>query len=123
MKIEVTRRVCFAAAHHLPSYVGDCAIVHGHNWEAEITVAGGLHFDGPEQGMVMDMARIKRHFSTHLEMMLDHADLNKTLPPEFQPPTTENVARYLMASYLGFGFPVVRITVRETENQTATVTA
>jgi 6-pyruvoyl-tetrahydropterin synthase len=52
--------------------------------------------------------------------VLDHRALNDTLPDEFLPPTTENVARFLLAVFRGAGFPVVRVTVRETENQEAT---
>lgn len=111
------------AAHFLPDYRGDCNQLHGHSWEAWITVSGVLHSKGVHKGMVMDMGMIGEHFKTVLEAKLDHRCMNDTLPGEYQPPTTENVARYLMASYLGFGFPVVKVTVRETENQTATVTA
>lgn len=120
---EVTRRIRFEAAHFLPDYDGACRHVHGHSWSAEIVCSGYIQTAGPERGMVIDMSAIAKHFKTHLEIELDHRTLNDTLPIEFQPPTTENVARYLLASYLGAGFPVVRVTVRETENQTATVCA
>jgi 6-pyruvoyltetrahydropterin/6-carboxytetrahydropterin synthase len=122
-RVEVSRRVRFEAAHNLPDHDGECRFVHGHSWEAWITVAGELLGEGPQKGMVCDMAKISEHFKTVLEVTLDHKLLNHSIPEEFCPPTTENVARYLMASYLGAGFPVVRVTVRETENQTATVTA
>lgn len=121
--IQVTRRERFEAAHFLPGYQGNCSRMHGHSWEAWITIAGDLALAGPEKGMIMDMGTLHRHFKTVLEIELDHRCLNDTLPPDFMPPTTENVARFLMASYLGAGFPVVQVTVRETENQTATVTA
>lgn len=122
-RIEVTRRVRWEAAHFLPHYQGDCSRMHGHSWSAEITVAGELDKLGSEEGMVMDMGLIARHFKTVLEVQLDHSCLNDALPRRFQPPSTENVARFLMASYTGAGFPVCRVTVRETENQTATVFA
>lgn len=123
LAVEVTRRIRFEASHHLPGYHGLCSHRHGHSWEAWITVAGELQTEGPEKGMVCDMGKIAEYFKTVLEAQLDHTDLNGSLPDPFYPPTTENVARFLMASYLGAGFPVVRVTVRETENQTATVTA
>lgn len=123
LAVEVTRRVRWEAAHYLPDHDGECRHVHGHSWIAEVTVIGQLQAKGPEKGMVCDMGGIARHFKSVLEVQLDHRTLNDTLPAEYQPPTTENVARYIMGSYLGFGFPVCRVTVRETENQAATVTA
>lgn len=123
LAVEVTRRIRFEAAHYLPNHDGECRYTHGHSWNALITVAGRLQTNGPHEGMVCDMGKIAEYFKTVLEVQLDHRMLNDTLPAAYQPPTTENVARFLMASYLGAGFPVVRVTVRETENQTATVTA
>jgi 6-pyruvoyltetrahydropterin/6-carboxytetrahydropterin synthase len=122
-RIEVTRRVRWEAAHYLPFFDGDCSKMHGHSWSAEITLTGDLERAGSEHGMVMDMGKVAKHFKVVLEAQMDHACLNDILPARFQPPSTENVARFIMASYLGAGFPVVRVTVRETENQTATVYA
>lgn len=74
-----------------------------------------------DDGMVMDMGKIAAFFRDELEPHMDHAYLNETLPKVYQPPSTENVARYLVDRYVVAGFPVVSVTVRETENQTATV--
>lgn len=119
MRAEVTRRVRFEAAHYLPDYEGLCSRLHGHSWSAEIVCAGPVQGAGSERGMVVDMSQIAQHFKTYLEAQLDHALLNDVIGT----PSTENVASYIMASYVGAGFPVVRVTVRETENQTATVFA
>lgn len=124
-RVEVSRRVRFEAAHYLPAHAGACQRIHGHSWSAEVVVAGEIEQTPwqPEAGMVMDMGRIAEHFTSELEPLLDHQMLNQTLPRAYQPPSTENVARFLLDSYRDAGFPVVRVTVRETENQTATVTA
>lgn len=115
MRAEVTRRVRFEAAHFLPGYSGACSRMHGHSWQAEIVCEGEVGSDG----MLVDMGRIAQFFRSNLEPHLDHALLNDTIPL----PTTEHVARYLLEAYTSAGFPVVRVTVRETENQTATVHA
>lgn len=116
MKAKVTRRVRFEAAHQLPDHKGKCANLHGHSWTALITVAGEIQLDG----MVMDMGKVAAFFRDELEPHMDHAYLNDTLPGDYQPPSTENVARYLFDCYARAGYPVTRVTVSETENQSAT---
>lgn len=122
--MQVTRRIRWEAAHYLPNHDGPCARMHGHSWSAEVVVEGEVDTrPGPTEGMVVDMGQLAAHFRDNLEPLLDHRCLNDTLPPAFQPPSTENVAAWLLAEYQAAGFPVVRVTVRETENQTATATA
>jgi 6-pyruvoyltetrahydropterin/6-carboxytetrahydropterin synthase len=118
--VEVTRRIRFEAAHHLPQHPAECARVHGHSWQAWVTVRGPVVDEGEEQGMVLDMGRLAEFFRSDVEPGLDHRQLNDTLPEEFLPPSTENVARFLLAVFRGAGFPVVRVRVAETENQSAT---
>lgn len=121
MKSQVTRRIRWEAAHYLPPpHEGKCARMHGHSWSAEVVLAGDLQDDGQETGMIVDMGKVGDHFRENLEPHLDHHVLNETLPADYQPPTTENVARYLLDHYRAAGFPAVSVTVRETENQTAT---
>lgn len=118
---EVTRRIRWEAAHYLPPpHEGKCARLHGHSWSAEVVLRGDLQEEGQERGMIVDMGEVGRHFRDNLEPHLDHHVLNDTLPEAYQPPTTENVARYLLDHYREAGFPVVRVVLRETENQTAT---
>lgn len=112
-RTEVTRRVRWEAAHRLPDYHGPCAQLHGHSWSAEITCEGTVAADG----MVVDMHHVASWFADELEPLLDHALLNDVI----EVPSTENVAAFILDSYIEAGFPVVRVTVRETENQTATV--
>lgn len=119
MRTEITRRVRWEAAHYLPDHKGACSRIHGHSWSAEVVLAGDVQADG----MIRDMGDVAAHFADHLEPLLDHHLLNDTLPDEYQPPSTENVAAYLLNAYTEAGFGVVRVTVRETENQTATAWA
>lgn len=121
--LEVTRRIRWEAGHYLPGHDGDCGRVHGHSWEAFVTVRGPQQTEGSEAGMVIEMGRLAEFFKTELEPRLDHRVLNDTLPDQWKPPTTENVARYLLAEFTAAGFPVTKVKVRETENQTATAFA
>lgn len=118
---QVTRRLRFEAAHYLPEHDGQCAQMHGHSWTAEVTLEGEVQTGGVKNGMVVDMGNVAAFFTEALEPHLDHRCLNDTLPDAYLPPSTENVARYLLDMYAEGGFPVVRVVVRETENQTATV--
>lgn len=120
---EVTRRIRWEASHFLPEHPGDCGRDHGHSWEAWITLRGPIQTEGDEKGMVCDMGKVAGHFRDKLEPILDHRLLNEQIPEAFQPPTTENIARFLLHSFLEAGFPVNRVQVRETENQTATAYA
>jgi 6-pyruvoyltetrahydropterin/6-carboxytetrahydropterin synthase len=119
-QIEVTRRIRWEASHSLPRHSGECARTHGHSWQAWITVRGQLAQEGEAEGMVLDMGELAAYFRSEVEPGLDHQHLNDTLPEEYLPPTTENVARFLLVLFTGAGFPVIRVTVQETENQSAT---
>lgn len=81
----------FSAAHRLPGYAGDCARVHGHNWEVEACVHGAV----PDKaGMLIDF-RVLRRALDEILRELDHADLN-SLPAFAQnPPTAEHIARHI----------------------------
>lgn len=118
--IEVTRRVVFAAAHHLPSHPGACRYMHGHNWVVEVTCRGALYAGGPAQGMVIDMGEVKHALDELVTGVADHADLNEVMPAGWLPPTTEHVAGWVGTVLVEAGLPVARVTVRETENQWAT---
>lgn len=115
MRTEITRRVRWEAAHYLTDYDGPCSRIHGHSWSAEVVVEGQV----AESGLIRDMGDVAAYFRTNLEPLLDHQLLNDTLPDAYLPPTTENVARYLLDEF-SREFAVARVTVRETENQTAT---
>jgi 6-pyruvoyltetrahydropterin/6-carboxytetrahydropterin synthase len=118
---EVGIRSRFSAAHHLRNYPGCCAVPHGHNWDVEVYLRGGLLNN---LGMLMDFRQIK---TAVLEMLgeLDHKDLN-TLPAFLKEnPTSEALAAYIYKG-LGQRLPpggdvrVHRVSVHETPDTTAT---
>lgn len=102
MKVTVSRRAHFNAAHRLynnewsdarnAAVFGKCANpnFHGHNYELIVSVKGPIH---PETGFVMDMKVLKDLISEEIEEQFDHKNLNeevevfKTLNP-----TAENIS-------------------------------
>lgn len=114
MMYEVGISTHFSAAHHLVSYPGACAVLHGHNWEIEVFVQGE---ELDELGMLVDFKHLKGAVSELMEE-LDHTDLN--MHPEFRDrnPTSEHIARFLYRrlseSVQGEHFAITRVTVHET---------
>ena len=100
--VYVTRRFGFSAAHRYwrPEWsaeenarvFGSLTVVHGHNYELEVTLAGPVD---PVTGMVVDLAELKRMVDEAVISRFDHADLSAD--PIFaaagQIPTTENLVR------------------------------
>ena len=111
--VYVTRRFGFSAAHRYwrPEWsaeenarvFGSLTVVHGHNYELEVTLAGSVD---PVTGMVVDLAELKRMVDEAVISRFDHADLSAD--PVFatagQIPTTENLVRAiwdLLAAKIG----------------------
>lgn len=102
MKITVTRRAHFNAAHrlHNPAWsdeknrevFGLCnnPNYHGHNYELEVSVTGDID---PETGMVLDLAWLAQLIKTEVENRFDHKNLNLDVE-EFSSmnPTAEHIA-------------------------------
>ena len=88
MKLLVTKRFKFEAAHHLPNYEGKCKEVHGHTWSIELALGGKKDYD---TGMVIDFVDIKSIFGKYLDEVYDHKDLNTIMDN----PTAENIATEL----------------------------
>lgn len=102
MKVTVSRKAQFNAAHRLYNYAwsderndevfGKCnnPNFHGHNYTLTVSVKGTID---PETGYVMDMKVLKELIHEYVEKPFDHRNLNldteefKTLNP-----TAENIA-------------------------------
>lgn len=74
MKIRVTKRFEFEAAHSLHGYDGACRYVHGHSYVLEVTVAGSPSQleDDPKLGMVMDFGILKQIVNEQIIDRFDH---------------------------------------------------
>jgi 6-pyruvoyltetrahydropterin/6-carboxytetrahydropterin synthase len=102
MKVKVSRRAHFNAAHRLfrPDWdeqrnnlvFGKCnnPNYHGHNYELIVSVTGEID---KTTGFVIDMKVLKELIRTEVEEALDHKNLNIEVP-EFKNlnPTAENIA-------------------------------
>jgi len=80
----------FASAHFLRDYPGNCANLHGHNWQIEVSVEAE---ELDESGMVIDFKTIKSK-TKEVISKLDHKLLNDIKPFDKINPTAENIAKY-----------------------------
>jgi len=102
MKVKVSRRAHFNAAHRLyvpewsfeknDAVFGKCnnPNFHGHNYELVASVTGEID---PETGFVVDVKILKDLIKNEIEDTFDHKNLNLEVP-EFKDlnPTAENIA-------------------------------
>ena len=102
MKVTVSRRAHFNAAHRLyrkdwsneknTLVFGKCnnPNFHGHNYELIVSVTGEID---TETGYVIDIKTLKDIIKTEVEDAFDHKNINIEVP-EFANlnPTTENIA-------------------------------
>ena len=105
MKVTVSRRAHFNAAHRLyrPNWTdekneaifGKCnnPHYHGHNYELIVSVTGEVD---PETGYVVDVKILKDFIKSEVEDVLDHKNLNLEVP-EFKEtnPTAENIVIFI----------------------------
>ena len=81
----------FASAHSLRNYPGDCARLHGHNWQVEVSVCSKVLDDN---GIAIDFREIKKQTKLVIKR-LDHQYLNEIKPFDVLNPTAENIAEYI----------------------------
>jgi 6-pyruvoyltetrahydropterin/6-carboxytetrahydropterin synthase len=128
---SVTRELTFCYGHRLLNYDGKCRHLHGHNGRAVITLATPAL---DSLGMVVDFSRLKRVVGGWIDEALDHKMLlhkdDPSLPwlrQQGEPvyvlevnPTAENIARLIFEFTASQGFPVVEVTLWETDTCFAT---
>lgn len=128
---KIAKEIHFCYGHRLLNYAGKCRHLHGHNGKAVITLeAPSLD----RLGMVVDFAEVKRVIGNWVDDTLDHKMLlhrDDPVIPELRRqgepfveldvnPTAENIARLIFERAAAAGFPVVEVTLWETENSCAT---
>ena len=101
MKVYLTRRYLFNAAHRLHNPVlsdaanrevyGKCNHPHGHghNYFLEVTVSGPI---APETGMICDLGALDATVAREILNRFDHSNLNQLDDFRGIVPTTENLA-------------------------------
>jgi 6-pyruvoyltetrahydropterin/6-carboxytetrahydropterin synthase len=108
MKLTISKKFRFEAAHYLPNYKGDCHKLHGHSYILEILVKGQVD---EETGMVLDFKELKNTVQFKIIDILDHEDLNKLFPN----PTAENILIWIVRRLLP-EIPISKARLWETED-------
>ena len=127
---RVSTSVSFCYGHRLMNYQGKCKHLHGHNARAVITLQSPALDD---RGMVEDFSDVKAVVWEWLDREIDHTLLLRRDDPLLtvlqnvgervksvdQNPTAEYLARMIFDYVAGTGYPVVEVTVWETETSHA----
>ncbi len=127
---SVTKEIPFCYGHRLLGHQGKCRHLHGHNAVAVIRLER-RELDG--LGMVADFADIGAYVKQWLQAEIDHTLLlhrdDPVLPLLRQAgervfvmaenPTAENIARLIFEQVERGGFPVVEVSIRETDTAAA----
>lgn len=128
---RVTKELEFCFGHRLAEYQGKCRHLHGHNAKVALVM------EVPELdklGMAVDFSKIKKTMQKWVDETLDHKLLLQKGDPLCAlldkagevyhaidyPPSTENLARMIFEKALSFEFPIVEVTVWETNVNSAT---
>ena len=116
-ELEVFRS--FSAAHQLKGYNGDCAKLHGHNWQVAI-VMRVKELDNV--GIGVDFKVLKRELDRILDEF-DHSNLSELECFKTMNPTSENIARLIykkLAESMNDGnVKVAKVKISESPNSTA----
>lgn len=126
----VTKEIDFCYGHRLLNHMGKCRFLHGHNARATITLAvSQLN----SMGMVCDFSEIGHVVGNWIDAEIDHIMLlhkDDPLLPAIQKagervyvmndnPTAENIARLIFDFTERAGYPVVDVSLYETESSRA----
>lgn len=135
----ITREFAFDMGHMLPDHEGACHRPHGHRYRGEVTVEGEIVEAGAERGMVTDFGQLKGAIERQVIEVYDHRFAVCVDDPRlaamqeiggdgvltvFNPPTAENLARWIGGSLQDALSHVRVVSVRlwETPNCSATWT-
>ena len=133
---QLTTEHSFDSAHFLAGYDGKCGNLHGHRWRVLLTVQSEtLREDRQQKGMCVDFAELKKDLRTELDaldhvLIIEQGSLRESTMKELQEekfqvvempfrPTAENFARYFYELFTLKGYPVAKVEVYETPNNSA----
>ena len=125
MKLHLTRRYAFAAAHRLHNaqlseaenlrLYGKCAnpYGHGHNYRVEVTLSGPVN---EATGMIANLAELDAFVGREVLDAFDHKNLNEEIPAfRSTVPTTENLCLEIFRRLRSFsGARLRRVRIEET---------
>lgn len=133
---QLTTEHSFDSAHFLAGYDGQCGNLHGHRWRVLLTVQSEtLREDRQQKGMCVDFAELKKDLRTELDaldhvLIIEQGSLRESTMKALQEekfqvvempfrPTAENFARYFYELFTLKGYPVAKVEVYETPNNSA----
>lgn len=133
---QLTTEHSFDSAHFLAGYDGKCGNLHGHRWTVLLTVQSEtLREDQQQKGMCVDFAELKKDLRTELDaldhvLIIEQGSLRESTMKALQEekfqvvempfrPTAENFARYFYELFTLKGYPVAKVEVYETPNNSA----
>ena len=133
---QLTTEHSFDSAHFLAGYDGKCGNLHGHRWRVLLTVQSETLREDPQQkGMCVDFAELKKDLRTELDaldhvLIIEQGSLRESTMKALQEekfqvvempfrPTAENFARYFYELFTLKGYPVAKVEVYETPNNSA----
>ena len=133
---QLTTEHSFDSAHFLAGYDGKCGNLHGHRWRVLLTVQSEtLREDRQQTGMCVDFAELKKDLRTELDaldhvLIIEQGSLRESTMKALQEekfqvvempfrPTAENFARYFYELFTLKGYPVAKVEVYETPNNSA----
>lgn len=133
---QLTTEHSFDSAHFLAGYDGKCGNLHGHRWRVLLTVQSEtLREDRQQKGMCVDFAELKKDLRTELDaldhvLIIEQSSLRESTMKALQEekfqvvempfrPTAENFARYFYELFTLKGYPVAKVEVYETPNNSA----
>lgn len=133
---QLTTEHSFDSAHFLAGYDGKCGNLHGHRWRVLLTVQSEtLREDRQQKGMCVDFAELKKYLRTELDaldhvLIIEQGSLRESTMKALQEekfqvvempfrPTAENFARYFYELFTLKGYPVAKVEVYETPNNSA----
>ena len=133
---QLTTEHSFDSAHFLAGYDGKCGNLHGHRWRVLLTVQSEtLREDRQQKGMCVDFAELKKDLRTELDaldhvLIIEQGSLRESTMKALQEekfqvvempfrPTAENFARYFYELFTLKGYPVAKVEVYATPNNSA----
>ena len=133
---QLTTEHSFDSAHFLAGYDGKCGNLHGHRWRVLLTVQSEtLREDQQQKGMCVDFAELKKDLRTGLDaldhvLIIEQGSLRESTMKALQEekfqvvempfrPTAENFARYFYELFTLKSYPVAKVEVYETPNNSA----
>ncbi|MGD8908319.1 MAG: 6-carboxytetrahydropterin synthase QueD [Chromatiales bacterium] len=127
---SITKEVHFCYGHRLLNHQGKCRHLHGHNATAVVRLESE---ELNELGMVCDFKDIGDFIKQWIERTLDHNMLLHEADPVLPGlqtagervyvmqvnPTAENIAKLIFDQVTAGGFPVVEVSIYETDSAVA----